>query len=793
MKVAVLCGGPSLERGISLNSARSVLDHLGGCVEIVPIYIDIHLRAYQISKAQLYSNTPSDFDFKLHQAGHPLTESDFVSVLRSVDLVFPAMHGAYGEGGPLQAFLERHQIPFVGSPQRSCVRLFDKFESHLAIQELGFTSLPTRLIERKAFDQISELEAVVTDFFAQHQLSRAIVKPAIGGSSIGVFSVRSVAEAIEKIVYLWEEAQEERLVLEAFAQGSEFTVIILQNRFGLPVALPPTEIETDYTGNQIFDYRRKYLPSRQVTWHCPPRFSDEVIERIQAQAEQIFAYFGMCDFARFDGWVLPDGRIWFCDFNTISGMEQNSFLFQQAARIGFTHAEVLRHIVASACRRYQLKAPPALAVQPHDQRSPVHILFGGKTAERQVSLMSGTNVWLKLRDSERYRPIPHLLDMEGHIWQLPYHLALSHTVEEIAENCKNYPQAKQRLASFEARARIRLGLSSHPDSVEFGAPKCLSLNDFIDSAQFVFIALHGGFGENGELQAMLQARGVAFNGSTSTVAQLCMNKWATARRVRELGIEGLESIEHELLQTQDLLKMNPVQIEALWGRLSQDLNAQSLIVKPNSDGCSAGVVHLFSAEDLKRYVEILRLKATYVPKHTFAHQLEVIEMPLDVPEGVLCERYIGTDDLHVMGLDLKHEVKTGWVEVTVGVLSERGVLRALNPSITIAEGEVLSVEEKFQGGTGVNITPPPTSLVSAEHLNLVKSRIQEFARAIGISGYARIDAFVELKTGRVKIIEVNNLPGLTASTVLYHQALAEAPALFPREFLETIIRNAQLT
>ncbi len=66
MKIALLTGGPSLERGISLNSARSVLDHLGSeDIEIIPIYFDNKKKAYKISCAQLYSNNPSDFDFKL--------------------------------------------------------------------------------------------------------------------------------------------------------------------------------------------------------------------------------------------------------------------------------------------------------------------------------------------------------------------------------------------------------------------------------------------------------------------------------------------------------------------------------------------------------------------------------------------------------------------------------------------------------------------------------------------------------------------------------------------------------
>ena len=80
ISVAVLCGGPSLERGISMNSARSALDHLGSLgVEIVPIYFNEKKEPYKISTAQLYSNTPSDFDFKLDNASE-LSESALVHI-----------------------------------------------------------------------------------------------------------------------------------------------------------------------------------------------------------------------------------------------------------------------------------------------------------------------------------------------------------------------------------------------------------------------------------------------------------------------------------------------------------------------------------------------------------------------------------------------------------------------------------------------------------------------------------------------------------------------------------------
>ena len=112
MKIALLTGGPSLERGISLNSARSVMDHLGNKnIEIVPIYFNQKKKAFKISCAELYSNNPSDFDFKLTQNSLSLSQKSLIKLLKSVDIVFPAIHGSFGEDGQIQTFLEKNEIP----------------------------------------------------------------------------------------------------------------------------------------------------------------------------------------------------------------------------------------------------------------------------------------------------------------------------------------------------------------------------------------------------------------------------------------------------------------------------------------------------------------------------------------------------------------------------------------------------------------------------------------------------------------------------------------------------------
>ena len=79
--------------------------------------------------------------------------------------------------------------------------------------------------------------------------------------------------------------------------------------------------------------------------------------------------------------------------------------------------------------------------------------------------------------------------------------------------------------------------------------------------------------------------------------------------------------------------------------------------------------------------------------------------------------------------------------MTVGVLEKNGQYNSLNPSITIAQDGILSLAEKFQGGTGINITPPPEDIISKELLNKIKSNMELVAKTVGVEDYCRIDVF----------------------------------------------------
>jgi len=334
MRIGLICGGPSAERGISLNSARSAMDHLTPLGwEIVPFYCDLQKNFYSLSPSQLYSNTPSDFDFKLAHTATPLTQGEFLAACRETDIVFPAIHGTFGEDGELQGMLEVENIPFVGSPAKACRLMFDKGVANAHMANHGYLTLPNCRIDQE--EPTAERLQKIAQFFKANKLEKAVIKPSAGGSSLGVATALSAQDAAARAQDIFDQKHGTQALIEPYCRGREFTVVVLQNNEQEPVALIPTEIEL--IGGDLFTFRHKYLPTCHVEYHCPPRFSDETIAHIQKSAEDLFTFFGMRDFSRLDGWLLDDGRVIFSDFNPISGMEQNSYLFIQGSRVGFSH------------------------------------------------------------------------------------------------------------------------------------------------------------------------------------------------------------------------------------------------------------------------------------------------------------------------------------------------------------------------------------------------------------------------------------------------------------------------
>ncbi|WP_432834164.1 D-alanine--D-alanine ligase family protein [Dactylosporangium sp. CA-092794] len=792
--VALLLGGPSAERGISLNSARSVADHLaGGVIDLKEIiFFDRQTRPFAISRGLLYCNTPSDFDFKLAHEGRPLTEDELLSRLRGTDLVFPVMHGEFGEDGGVQALLERAGVPYVGTGAQACATAFDKYKAKQALDAAGIGAVPSVLVDAAMSD--AEAERVVAEAFPD--AAKLVLKPARGGSSIDVFVARDRGAAADILRGL--RKRHDRIVVQPRMGGVEVTTIVLEGPDG-PVALLPVEIELHNRAgdHEIFDYRRKYLASNDSHYHCPPPRDDATIAGIQATSEAVFTALGLRDFARIDGWLQPDGSVLVSDVNPISGMEQNSFLFIQAAQLGMTHADVLLEVLRAAARRHDVPFPEISAqTDSSAAKQPVAVLFGGSTAERQVSVLSGTNVWLKLARSGKYAPVPYLLDPDGSVWQVSYSSALRHSVEEIVSACRDGVRLEERRGRLAARIVERLRLAPGAISTRVTPPVQLTMEDFLGRHDLVFIALHGGAGENGTLQEVLDRHGIRYNGSGPAASRLCMDKYETGKVVAGLAAEGIHTARRIRVAVPETL--DDATIDTLWQEIVTQCTDSRVVVKPLDDGCSAGILPLGNAADLRRYLEFIHAGAARLSGAGFSllSPEQLVEMPTSRPSFLLFEDYIDTDDVRVEDgsgaaeLIWGRDRDTGWIEVTVGVIGPKGAMVAMNPSITVASAGILSLEEKFMGGTGINITPPPgppLGRVEPGAVEAVRARIARTANVLGMEGYGRIDAFMHRKTGEIIVIEANALPGLTPATVFYHQGLAEEPPVPPQQILERIL------
>lgn len=868
LRVGLVCGGPSAERGISLNSARSVLDHIQGeDLHVSCYYIDCDLNAFAISSAQLYSNTPADFDFKLENLALCFKSlSEFAEHLSvSVDIVFPVIHGRFGEDGGIQELLERYNVPFVGTGSNECRIAFDKYNASMWLSENGFVTVPSFLVQGT---EVNEFE--LSKWFASNQLNinsgKVVVKPTRAGSSIGVTVGYGVVDSIQKAKEIISEGIDDRVIIELFLEGgSEFTAIVLDVGSGLdshPVVLLPTEVELQFLGSgdvqekdAIFNYRRKYLPTQQVAYHTPPRFPVDVIRIIREGASRLFKQLGLRDFARIDGWFLPsftnlsssfenkfgkteDGTIIFTDINLISGMEQTSFLFQQASKVGFSHSNILRSITHRSCLRFpnlatysrksghlarRLRSSHPIDTSKELQGSnKVFVIFGGDTSERQVSLMSGTNVWLNLLASEDLDVTPCLLappsdgtsgadsakkdsDISSRdIWSLPYSLVLRHTTEEVLDACLEAIEPARAALTSHLRNQVvndlMEGLKEQSWFRGFDIadeqPVRYSLKEWINLAKevqaTVFIAVHGGIGEDGTLQSLLEAEGVPHTGPGAMASKICMDKVATSLALNHLADRGVLTINKEVRRKEELLNTPILQT---WNELISRLQCETLCVKPARDGCSTGVARLCGAEDLGVYVKALEDCLLRIPPNSLSKAHGMIEMPNPTPELLIFEPYVETDEIVFISKSmdgnsqrLKWRGQSRWVEVTVGVIGKRGSMHSLSPSITVKEtGGILSLEEKFQGGTGINLTPPPTSIMSNGALEQCKKRIELIANTLQLEGFSRIDAFVNVDTGEVLVIEVNTVPGMTPSTVLIHQALAEQPPMYPHRFFRTLL------
>lgn len=296
MNVTVLYGGPSAEREVSLVSGRSVIDGL---------------------KAAGHEVFPSD-----------ISPADLSGLLRPADVIFPVLHGQFGESGELQDILEQRGVPFVGSGAVASRAGMNKDQAKRIWKRNG---LPT------ANHELVAVAADVIDAVARIG-APCVVKPVDSGSSIDVFICKTSAEAEQHAGEL--VAKYGVVMIEKFIKGIELTCGIFEDR-----PLSPIRIATK---GEFFDYKAKY-GSDGAKHHFDLNLPGAVVETLKKVALAAHMALECRDLSRVDFIVDENHTPWLLEINTMPGFTPRSLLPEMAGHEGISFKTLVDRLV---CRAY---------------------------------------------------------------------------------------------------------------------------------------------------------------------------------------------------------------------------------------------------------------------------------------------------------------------------------------------------------------------------------------------------------------------------------------------------------
>jgi len=360
IRVAVVFGGRSTEHAISCVSAGSVLRALDRSVfDVVPIGIAANGRwvlapdepdRLSITGGQLPAVDGSGATVVF--AGDPTGQSLLVrepgqvpNELASVDVVFPLLHGPYGEDGTLQGLLELAGVPYVGSGVLASAAAMDKAFAKTLLAAAGLAQSPYVVVSDRDW-QIDEPAALVR--VADELTLPVFVKPARAGSSVGISKVKSWAELPAAIEFAREH--DPKVVIEQGIVGREIECAVLEREDGLgPVASVCAEIKVR-GDHEFYDFEAKYLDD-VTELVVPADIPDEWTDKLRDAACRAYDALGCEDYARVDFFVTESGGVVINEVNTIPGFTPISMFPRLWAESGIDYPALVERLVRSALRK----------------------------------------------------------------------------------------------------------------------------------------------------------------------------------------------------------------------------------------------------------------------------------------------------------------------------------------------------------------------------------------------------------------------------------------------------------
>ena len=329
MKIAVLMGGTSAEREVSLASGGAVVKALRERGHDVRTIDTARGFVPESEEAGLlpdgvHSAPPSDLGSTLE-----LMALANVPELRDADVAFLALHGGAGEDGTVQALLQTAGVKYTGSGPLGSGIAMDKDVTKRLLRDSQVPTLPWRVARAPDFTYDPD---IIEDLIGYP----LIVKPSKQGSSVGLFVVNEPEELASAVQQASQFDTE--VMIERFAKGRELTVSVIGDQ-----ALPPVEIRPK---KGIYDYESKYTPG-MTEYLCPAPLDEEVVAQMQAYALRAFRVLKLRGYGRID-FILDKEQLFCLEANTLPGMTATSLFPKAAAAAGMDFPELCERIVRAA-------------------------------------------------------------------------------------------------------------------------------------------------------------------------------------------------------------------------------------------------------------------------------------------------------------------------------------------------------------------------------------------------------------------------------------------------------------
>jgi D-alanine-D-alanine ligase len=343
VRVAVLMGGRSSEHEVSLASARSVLEALDPQrYEAVTVEIDREGR-WELEGARRAALTAGGDEGEGGVPSIPETlpvpTESVPATLGEVDVVFPILHGPFGEDGTVQGLLELAGVPYVGAGVAASALCMDKDLFKSVMRDHGIP--------------VTQNVTVRTGDPVENPFGYPVfVKPARLGSSVGITKVFAPEELEEAVELAFRH--DEKVLIEEFVPGVEVECSVLGNRD--PVASLPGEIVSHgFAGADWYDYSAKY-DEGGMKLIVPPRIPPETIARVQELAVRAFVASECEGMARVDFFVRESGDVVVNELNTIPGFTATSVYAKLFETSGISYPELLDRLVQLALERHERRA-----------------------------------------------------------------------------------------------------------------------------------------------------------------------------------------------------------------------------------------------------------------------------------------------------------------------------------------------------------------------------------------------------------------------------------------------------